>query len=130
MPRRRPAKPTDAELAILRVLWDRGPSTVREVTDALRAERGTGYTTALKLLQIMTDKGLVRRDDSARSHVYRASAPAETTQRLLVGELVDKVFSGSARQLVVQALAARRASREELAEIRRLLDELERRGGK
>jgi BlaI family penicillinase repressor len=82
MPRRDAAKPTEAELAILRVLWDRGPSTVRDVTDALHAERGTGYTTALKLLQIMTDKGLVRRNESARSHVYEAAAPAEATQRL------------------------------------------------
>jgi predicted transcriptional regulator len=130
MPKRRFVKPTEAELAILRVLWERGPSTVRDVTEALHDERGTGYTTALKLLQIMTDKGLVRRNDSARSHVYEASAPAETTQRLLVGDLLDRAFGGSARQLVMQALAARRASPDELAEIRRLLDELEQRGDK
>ena len=85
--------------------------------------------TTLKLLQIMTDKGLVRRDDSARSHVYEASAPAETTQRQLVGDLLDKAFGGSARNLVMQALADKRASPEELAEIRRLLDQLEKRGG-
>jgi predicted transcriptional regulator len=130
MAKREFTKPTDAELAILRVLWDRGPSTVREVTDALQDERGTGYTTALKLLQIMTEKGLVRRDDSARSHVFQASVPAETTQRQMVGDLLDKVFGGSARQLVMQALATKRASREELAEIRRLLDQIEKRGGK
>jgi predicted transcriptional regulator len=130
MARRAFVKPTDAELAILRVLWERGPSTVREVTDALQDERGTGYTTALKLLQIMTEKGLVRRDDSARTHVFQASVPAETTQRQLVGDLLEKVFGGSARQLVMQALAAKRASREELADIRRLLDQLEKRGGR
>lgn len=130
MAKRELVKPTEAELAILRVLWDRGPSTVREVTEALHDERGTGYTTALKLLQIMTEKGLVRRDDSARSHVYQASVPAATTQRQLVGDLLDKVFGGSARQLVVQALSAKRASPEELAEIRKLLDQLEKRGGK
>jgi predicted transcriptional regulator len=130
MAKQQPIKPTEAELAILRVLWDRGPSTVREVTDALQPERGTGYTTALKLLQIMTEKGLVRRNDASRSHVYEASAPAEATQRQLVGDLMDRAFGGSARQLVVQALAARRASPAELAEIRRLLDRLEKRGGK
>jgi BlaI family transcriptional regulator, penicillinase repressor len=125
MPKRTTAKPTEAELAILRVLWQRGPCTVREVNDALQKARGTGYTTTLKLLQIMTEKGLVRRNDSARSHVYQASAPAETTQRQLVRDLLDRAFGGSAQQLVMQALATRRASPEELAEIRRLLDELE-----
>jgi predicted transcriptional regulator len=128
--KRRLVKPTEAELAILRVLWKRGPSTVREVTDELHRDRGTGYTTALKLLQIMTDKGLVRRNDSTRSHVYEASAPAETTQRQLVGDLLDKAFGGSAQRLVMQALTAKRASPDELAEIRRLLDRLEQQGGK
>lgn len=117
--------PTDAELAILRVLWDRGPSTVRDVTDALQAERGTGYTTALKLLQIMTDKGLVQRDDSQRTHVYEAVVPAEETQRQLVGDLLARAFHGSAQQLVLQALSTKKASRAELAEIRKLLDEME-----
>jgi predicted transcriptional regulator len=128
MPKRKLAKPTEAELAILRVLWERGPSTVREVADALEGERAAGYTTILKLLQIMTAKGLVRRNVSARSHVYQASAPAETTQGQLVRDLLDRAFGGSAQQLVLQALSARRASPEELAEIRRLLDELETRG--
>jgi predicted transcriptional regulator len=118
-------KPTDAELAILRVLWDRGPSTVRDVTDALQAERGTGYTTALKLLQIMTEKGLVSRDDSQRTHVFQAVAPAAETQRQLVGDLLDRAFRGSAQQLVLQALSSKQASRAELAEIRKLLDEME-----
>lgn len=128
MPKRDAIKPTPAELAILRVLWDKGPSTVRQVTEALKDERGTGYTTALKLLQIMTEKKLVRRNDSARSHVYQASVPAETTQRQLVGDLLDRVFGGSAQKLVLQALSAKRASPAELAEIRKLLDELEKRG--
>lgn len=128
MTHRKIQKPTEAELAILRVLWQRGPSTVRAVTDALQAERGTGYTTALKLLQIMLEKGLVVRNDSARSHVYEASVPVETTRRQLVDDLLDKVFGGSAGQLVVQALSAERASPEELAEIRKLLDRLENRG--
>jgi BlaI family transcriptional regulator, penicillinase repressor len=128
MAKRRTAKPTEAELAILRVLWQLGPCTVREVNDALQKARGTGYTTTLKLLQIMTEKGLVRRNDSARSHVYQASAPAETTQRQLVRDLVDRAFGGSAQKLVMQALATRRASAEELAEIRGLLDELEKGG--
>jgi predicted transcriptional regulator len=121
--------PTEAELAILRVLWDRGACTVREVAEALHEARGTGYTTTLKLLQIMTEKGLVRRNDSAKSHVYRAAAAATTTQRQLVGDLLEKAFGGSAGQLVMQALAAKRASREDLAEIRRLLDQFETRGG-
>jgi len=126
MPKRVLPKPTDAELAILRVLWERGPRTVREVTDSLQAERGTGYTTALKLLQIMRDKGLVRRDDSQRTHVYSAVAAAEATQRQLVRDLLDRAFGGSAQQLVLQALSSGRASPAELAEIRKLLDDIER----
>jgi predicted transcriptional regulator len=128
MAKRKPVKPTEAELAILRVLWERGPSTVREVTEALEGERAAGYTTILKLLQIMTEKGLVRRNVSARSHVYQASAAAETTQRQLVRDLLDRAFGGSAQKLVMQALSAKQASPEELAEIRRLLDKLEQQG--
>ena len=126
MARKSLPRPTDAELAILRVLWRRGPSTVREVTEALAVGREVGYTTALKLLQIMTDKGLVRRDESRRTHVYAARLGEEQTQRQLVGDLLERAFGGSAQKLVMQALAARRASPEELAEIRRLLDEIER----
>jgi BlaI family transcriptional regulator, penicillinase repressor len=118
-------KPTDAELAILRVLWARGPSTVRQVVGILG--RDTGYTTILKLLQIMTEKGLVRRDVSARTHVYEAACSQDQTERQLVTDLMDRVFGGSATKLVLQALAATRASPEELAEIRRLLDK--QRGG-
>lgn len=125
MTKRELPAPTVAELAILRVLWDRGPSTVRDVTEALQDERGTGYTTALKLMQIMTDKGLLERDDSRRTHVYAAVAPAEETQRRLVGDLLERAFNGSAPQLVMQALSSKRASRADLAEIRKLLDEMD-----
>lgn len=118
--------PTVAELGILRVLWARGPSTVRVVADALQKQRGTGYTTALKLMQIMKEKGLLRRDDSTRTHVYEAAISAEETQKQLVGDLMDRAFGGSAQKLVMQALSSRRASREELAEIRKLLNELDR----
>ena len=130
----RPAsnRPTDAELAILRVLWERGPSTVRDVHKAVGARPGAakaaGYTSTLKIMQIMHDKGLVARDESGRSHVYRAAVPREHTQRQIVGDLLERVFGGSARALVLQALSAKRAGREELAEIRKLLDEYE--GGK
>jgi BlaI family transcriptional regulator, penicillinase repressor len=118
-------RPTDAELAILRVLWSRGPSTVRQVHEALSRERETGYTTVLKLMQIMTEKGLVERDESERTHVYQARFTQEQTQERLVSDLLEKAFGGSASQLVMRALAAKPASADELAEIRRLLDELE-----
>ncbi|HVL68643.1 MAG TPA: BlaI/MecI/CopY family transcriptional regulator [Vicinamibacterales bacterium] len=115
-------RPTDAELAILRVLWRRGASTVRQVHDVLNQERPTAYTTALKLLQIMTEKGLVRRDESDRTHVYHARLTEEQTQRQLIRDLLDRAFGGSASKLVMQALAARRTSAEELSEIRKLID--------
>jgi predicted transcriptional regulator len=118
--KQRPRKPTDGELAILRVLWARGPSTVRHVAAAL--ERDTGYTTALKLLQIMTEKGLVRRDETSRTHVYQAVASEDQTQRTLVSDLLDRAFGGSAAKLVLQALATRPASPGELVEIKRLID--------
>ena len=118
-------KPTEAELTILRVLWERGPSTVREVWERLNPQQQSGYTTVLKLLQIMCDKGLVARDESDRSHVYRTAQSQEQTQRQVVGHLLDRLFAGSAPKLVMQALAARKATPEELAEIRKLLDEME-----
>lgn len=118
-------RPTEAELSILRVLWRRGPSTVRQVHEELAQKGSTGYTTVLKLLQIMTEKGLVERDDSERAHVYAARRPEEQTLGQLVGDLLDRAFEGSASRLVLRALASRPASPEELAEIRRLLDELE-----
>jgi BlaI family penicillinase repressor len=118
-------KPTDGELDILRVLWTNGPSTVRQVVDALGRE--TGYTTTLKLLQIMTEKGLVRRDERERTHVYASTYSEAQTQRKLVSDLLDRAFRGSAATLVLQALSARTTSPEELAEIKRFLDK--KRGG-
>ncbi|MDA8019074.1 MAG: BlaI/MecI/CopY family transcriptional regulator [Thermoanaerobaculia bacterium] len=118
-------RPTDAELNILRVLWHRGDSTVREVQEELEKVAPTGYTTVLKLLQIMTDKGLVARDESHRAHVYRSADAQQTIQRGLVADLLDRAFGGSAHQLVQHALASRPASRDELAEIRKLLDAME-----
>jgi predicted transcriptional regulator len=122
--RRKPAdarrKPTDAELSILRVLWTRGPSTVREVAESLG--RTAGYTTVLKLLQIMTEKRLVVRDEASRTHVYEAAYTEDQTQRHLVSDLMTRAFDGSAAKLVLQALAAGKASPEELDEIRKLLD--------
>jgi BlaI family transcriptional regulator, penicillinase repressor len=119
-------KPTEAELAILQVLWDLGPSTVRQVQDVLESDRGTGYTTTLKLMQIMLEKGLLDRDDSQRSHIYRPTVTRQKTQRRMVGELLEQAFGGSAQQLVVQALAAKKASPQELKEIRELIEEMER----
>ncbi len=115
-------RPTDAELAILRVLWTRGASTVRQVHDVLLRERPTAYTTALKLMQIMTEKGLVRRDERDRTHIYHARLTEEQTQRQLVRDLLDRAFGGSASKLVMQALASKRATAEELGEIRKLID--------
>ena len=115
-------RPTDAELAILRILWDRGPSTVRQVHDVLANERQAAYTTALKLLQIMIEKGLVERDERDRTHIYRARLSEETTQRQLVRDLLDRAFGGSSGKLVMQALATKRASAEELKDIRTLID--------
>ena len=116
-------KPTDAELAILRVLWSRAPSTVRQVHDALTGQRATGYTTALKLLQIMSEKGLVARDESDRSHVYSAMLSEGETQRQLLDDLLGRAFGGSATKLVMQALSGDKATPAELAQIRRLIDE-------
>ena len=118
-------RPTDAELAILRVLWRRGPSTVRQVHEDLERRNPTGYTTVLKLLQIMTEKGLVERDESQRAHVYVSRLPEEQTLGQLVGDLLDRAFEGSSSRLVMRALESRPATREELSEIRRMLDSME-----
>jgi predicted transcriptional regulator len=120
---RTPQRPTEAELEILRVLWERGPSTVRQVHESLAGQRETGYTTTLKLMQIMADKGLVTRDESARTHVYAAKASQESTQRQLVNDLVDRAFGGSAAELVLRALSTHTTSDQELDEIRKLIDE-------
>ena len=119
-------RPTDGELEILRVLWQRGASTVRDVFDALSKSKPIGYTTVLKLMQIMAEKGLVRRDEEERAHVYKARAPQQQTQRQMVRDLLHRAFDDSASQLVMQALASKKASPEELAQIRQLLDAYER----
>jgi predicted transcriptional regulator len=121
-------KPTDAELSILRVLWQRGACTVREVWEQLNPVQGTGYTTVLKLMQIMFEKGFLSRDERNRSHVYQTRLSEDQTQRQVVVSLLDRVFSGSTGKLVLQALSVKRTSPEERAEIRKLLDEME--GGK
>lgn len=126
MKKRSPPRPTDAELAILRVLWRLGPSTVRQVQESLSQGRETGYTTVLKLMQIMTEKGLVERDETDRSHIYRTRLKEEQTQRQLVDDLLKRAFGGSAPQLVMQALSSKKTSAKELAQIRELLDQLER----
>lgn len=127
MRRKGAPRPTDAELEILRVLWQNGPSTVRDVQEALNRNKPTGYTTVLKLMQIMTEKGLVRRDEGQRAHVYEARYAQEQTQQQLIGDLIDRVFDGSAAKLLMQALATKeKASSEELSEIRRVLDSFER----
>lgn len=118
-------RPTDAELEILSVLWTRGPSTVRDVFDELAKTKPIGYTTVLKLMQIMAEKRLVMRDERERAHVYSAASPRENTEKQMLGHMVERVFGGSATRLVMQALSAKKTSREDLAEIRRMLDQLE-----
>src|SRR5262245_56737532 len=120
-----PPRPTDAELAILNVLWDAGPKSVRDVQQILNQARPTGYTTVLKLMQIMTDKGLVDRDENVRPQIYRARYSRSKTQRRLVSDLLHRAFDGSVRELVLQALATRKSSPEELEAIEKLLDRLE-----
>lgn len=118
-------RPTDAELAILNVLWERGPSTVREVHEALSPTHDSGYTTVLKLMQIMTDKGLVDRDESQRAHVYTSRLGEQRTQRQLIGDLIERAFGGSPAKLVMQALSTTKASAEDLTAIRTMLDQME-----
>jgi predicted transcriptional regulator len=118
-------RPTDAELEILTVLWSRGPSTVREVHETASRRKPTQYTTVLKQMQIMTEKGLLRRDEKQRSHVYEAACPREWTQKQLAGDLLQRAFNGSAARLMQGALSARKASKTELAELRKMLDEYE-----
>jgi BlaI family transcriptional regulator, penicillinase repressor len=120
-----PPRPTDAELEILTVLWNRGPSAVRDVHEAIATRKATQYTTVLKTLQIMAAKGLVRRDETQRAHVYEAAVPSEVTQRQLAGDLLMRAFNGSARNLMMGALSSRKASKKELAELRKLLDDYE-----
>jgi BlaI family transcriptional regulator, penicillinase repressor len=116
-------RPTDAELEILTVLWSIGPATVREVHDVINRRRTAQYSTVLKFMQIMAEKGLVRRDEKQRAHIYEAARPREWTQRQLARDLLDRAFSGSAKALLVGALSARKATKQELAELRKLVDE-------
>lgn len=118
-------RPTEGELSILRVLWEGGPASVRDVQRKLDAERPTGYTTVLKLLQIMLEKGLVMRDESVRPQVYRPKATQEQTQQQLVGDLLDRAFGGSVRTMVLQALSTKKSTPAELKEMERLLDRME-----
>ncbi|MEO1525782.1 MAG: BlaI/MecI/CopY family transcriptional regulator [Planctomycetota bacterium] len=117
--------PTDGEIAILQVLWEQGPSTVRQVHERLNDDRETGYTTVLKFMQIMFEKGLLKRDESHHAHIYKAAVTRKNTQRKTITRVAEQLFDGSAQQLVLQALSSKKSSPEELAEIRRLLDELE-----
>jgi predicted transcriptional regulator len=119
-------RPTDAELEILTVLWSRGPSTVRDVHETLSRRKPAQYSTVLKFLQIMAEKGLVRRDEKQRAHIYSASQTQETTERQLAGDLLQRAFGGSPAKMLMGALSARKASKKELAEMRKLLDDYER----
>ncbi|MGC2831000.1 MAG: BlaI/MecI/CopY family transcriptional regulator [Candidatus Acidiferrum sp.] len=116
-------RPTNAELEILTVLWSIGPSTVRSVYDVIRRRRPAQYSTVLKFMQIMAEKGLVRRDEKERAHIYEAAKPREWTQRQLAGDLLERAFSGSAKELLIGALSARKATKKELSELRELLDQ-------
>jgi predicted transcriptional regulator len=126
MARNQKPRPTDRELTILQILWENGPSTVRQVNEAMNKDEDTGYTTTLKLMQIMADKGLLRRDDSKFKHVYKPAITEEKTQKQLVGDLLEKAFSGSAEKLVMRALSAKKVSNKELARIKKLLNEFRR----
>ncbi len=125
MPRNPSSQPNDVELAILRAVWDRKACSVREVHEALKSGRKTGYTSTLKMMQVMCEKGLLKRDDSKRPQLYRSAVPERETQKKIVRNLVHKLFGGSARQLVIQAVQSQKISAEELGEIRNLLDQLE-----
>ena len=122
-----PPRPTDAELEILTVLWSRGPATVRDVHETIASRKPTQYTTVLKQMQVMAEKGLVLRNEDQRAHVYEAARPREWTQRQLAGDMLQRAFNGSAKSLMIGALSSRKASKAELAELRVLLDEYERR---
>jgi BlaI family transcriptional regulator, penicillinase repressor len=125
MARKKTTGPTERELAILGVLWEEGPSTVRDIHEALHQDVETGYTTTLKLMQIMMEKGLLVREDDGRRHIYRPALSEEKTQKQLVQDLLDRVFAGSAEKLVMRALSARKVTPKELKRIREMLDEME-----
>lgn len=125
MGRPKSSRPTDRELTILGILWDNGPSTVRHVNEVMNKDDNTGYTTTLKLMQIMTDKGLLTRDESQHKHIYRPAFTEQRTQKQLVSDLLERAFSGSAEKLVMRALSAKKVSAKELARIRKMLDEMQ-----
>lgn len=121
-----PAQPTEVELQILRILWELGPSPVRLVHQRLEADKGTNYSTTVKMLSVMLEKGLVKRDEGASPHIYRATASREKTGKRMLSDLVQKVYAGSTMSLVLQALSSTKATREELDEVRKLLDQMDR----
>lgn len=125
MARHASTQPTDVELQILRILWEQGPSIAREIHARLEATKGTTYSTTVKMLSVMLDKGLVVRDEDSRPQVYRTAATRQKTQKRMLGELLDKVYDGSAKTLMLHALSSKKASADELAEIRSMLDEME-----
>ncbi len=125
MPRPASSHPTEVELQILRILWDLGPSPVRDIHARLEAEKGTNYSTTVKMLAVMLQKGLVKRNESAHPHVYRTTLTREKTGKRMLSDLIEKVYDGSASSLVLQALSSSKATKEELAEVRRLLDQME-----
>lgn len=125
MPRPSSTQPTEVELGILRVLWEQGPSTARQIHDRIAADRETNYSTTVKMLSVMLDKGLVKRNDKVRPQVFRPAVSQERTQQRILKDVIQKVYDGSAASLVLQALASKKATPDELAEIRRLLNELE-----
>ena len=125
MARYKVSGPTDKELTILGILWNNGPSTVRQVNEEMNKQQRTGYTTTLKLMQIMTEKGLVVRDDSKFQHIYKPAVSEEKTQNQVVGDLLEKVFSGSAEKLVMRALSAKKVSVKELAKIKKMIEKIE-----
>jgi predicted transcriptional regulator len=124
MARHKMQGPTDKELEILRIMWDKGPATVRQVNEEINTQQKTGYTTTLKIMQIMTDKGLLIRDDSGFQHIYKPAISEENTQKQLVGNLLDRAFAGSAEKLVMRALSAKKISADELTRIKKLLNEV------
>jgi len=119
------SKPTESEMEILQVLWELGPSTVREVHDVLSETKDSGYTTTLKLMQIMNDKGLLNRNDEAKTHVYSSAVKKESVQKQVVSKMINGLFKGSSAKLVMHALGNHRASKEEIMEIKKYLDEIE-----
>jgi BlaI family penicillinase repressor len=122
---RQPPRPTEAELEILTVLWSRGPCTVRDVHETINQRKPAQYSTVLKFMQIMAEKGLVRRNEKQRAHIYEAAQPREWTQQRLAGDLLQRAFGGSAKNLLMGALSGRKASKQELDELRNLIDEYE-----